>query len=212
MTDDFYPNEEGPSEVMTRPSNREAEEALIGAVLINKDVYFQVAQFLSADDFFIVRNKWIWEAFRHMSETRDDFDIVTLSETLSNRGQLEEVGGQGYLMTLINRAPNAFHAESYGRIIEQNAIRRRMLDAANEIARLAYKQDQSIDAVVDEAERQIFNVSERRIEKDIKPISEVASEYYSRIDELANRPEDIGGVPAGLIDIDNCWAVYNDQT
>jgi replicative DNA helicase len=203
MSDDLFLNDNSPSEALTSPSNRDAEEALIGAVLINKDVFFQVAQFLAADDFFINRNKWIWEAFRHMSESRDDFDIVTLSETLSNRGQLDEIGGQAYLLSLINRAPNAFHAESYGRIIEHNAIRRRMLEAANEIARLAYKQDQAIDIVVDEAERQIFNVSERRIKKDIKSISEVASEYYSRIDELANRPEDIVGVPTGLIDIDN---------
>ena len=203
MSDDFYPNTETLSEAPVQPSNRDAEEALIGAVLINKDVYFQVAQFLSADDFYLVRHKWIWEAFRHMSESRDDFDIVMLSETLSNRGQLDEVGGQAYLLSLINRAPNAFHAESYGRIIEQNAIRRRMLEAANEIARLAYKQDQRIDTVVDEAERQIFNVSERRIKKDIKPILEVASEYIARIDDLASRPEDIAGVPTGLVDIDN---------
>jgi len=122
MSDDFFLNDNSPSEALTSPSNRDAEEALIGAVLINKDVFFQVAQFLTADDFFINRNKWIWEAFRHMSESRDDFDIVTLSETLSNRGQLDEVGGQAYLLSLINRAPNAFHAESYGRIIEHNAL------------------------------------------------------------------------------------------
>jgi len=113
------------------------------------------------------------------------------------------MGGQAYLISLINQAPNAFHAESYGRIIEQNATRRRMLEAANEIARLAYSQDQSIDTVVDEAEKAIFNVSERRIKRDLVPISKVASDYYDRIDELAKRPDDIYGVPTGLIDVDN---------
>ncbi len=203
MTDDFNISENSISEALTLPSNREAEEALIGAVLINQEVYLEIAQFLTAEDFFIVRNKWIWEAFKHLNESRQPIDLVTVTEVLTNRGQLDEVGGQVYLISLINRAPNTFHAESYGRIIEQNAVRRRMLDAANEIARLAYHQDQSIETVVDEAEKAIFNVSERRIKRDLVPISEVVSTYYDRIDELAKRPEDIFGVPTGLIDIDS---------
>ncbi len=203
MSDDFNLNDNSLSEALTLPSNREAEEALIGAVLIDAEVYLDVAQFLNAEDFFIVRNQWVWEAFHHLSETRQPIDLVTLTETLANRGQLDEVGGQAYLISLVNRAPNAFHANSYGRIIEQNAIRRRMLEAANEIARLAYHQDQTIDTVVDEAEKAIFNVSERRIKRDLVPIKEVVRDYYDRIDELASRPDDIYGVPTGLIDIDN---------
>jgi len=202
MTDDLNFADNSLSEALTLPSNRDAEEALIGAVLINQEVYLDVSQFLRAEDFFIVRNQWVWEAFHHLSETRNPIDLVTVTETLSNRGQLDEVGGQSYLISLINRAPNSFHAESYGRIIEQNAIRRRMLDAANEVARLAYHQDQTIDTVVDEAEKAIFNVSERRIKRDLVPIREVVRDYYDRIDELAQRSEDIYGVPTGLIDID----------
>jgi len=203
MTDDMNLNNDTLSEALTLPSNREAEEALIGAVLIDQEVFLDISQFLEADNFFIVRNQWIWEAFQHLSETRQPIDLVTVTETLTNRGQFDEMGGQAYLISLINQAPNAFHAESYGRIIEQNATRRRMLEAANEIARLAYSQDQSIDTVVDEAEKAIFNVSERRIKRDLVPISKVASDYYDRIDELSKRPDDIYGVPTGLIDVDN---------
>ncbi|MEA3327508.1 MAG: replicative DNA helicase [Chloroflexota bacterium] len=203
MTDELNPNKDTLSEAITLPSNREAEEALIGAVLINQEVYLDVSQFLEAENFFIVRNQWIWEAFQHLSEARQPIDMVTVTETLTNRGQLDETGGQAYLISLINQAPNAFHAESYGRIIEQNAIRRRMLEAANEIARLAYSQDQSIDTVVDEAEKAIFNVSERRIKRDLVPIREVVRDYYDRIDELSQRPDDIYGVPTGLIDVDS---------
>ncbi len=203
MTDDRNISDNSLSEALTLPSNRDAEEALIGAVLINQEVFLDISQFLSAEDFFIIRNQWVWEAFQHLSETRQPIDLVTITETLSNRGQLEEIGGQGYLISLINQAPNAFHAESYGRIIEQNAIRRRMLEAANEVARLAYHQDQSIETVVDEAEKAIFNVSERRIKRDLEPIREVVSNYYDRIDELAARSDEIYGVPTGLIDIDS---------
>lgn len=203
MTDNYNFSDYTLSEALTLPSNRDAEEALIGAVLINQEVFLEVSQFLNAEDFFIVRNQWIWEAFHHLNETRQPIDLITVTETLSNRGQLDEVGGQIYLLSLVNRAPNAFHAESYGRIIEQNSIRRRMLQAANEVARLAYSQDQSIDTVVDDAEKAIFNVSERRIKRDLVPIRDVVREYYDRIDELAQRSDDIYGVPTGLIDIDS---------
>lgn len=203
MTDNFNFSDNTLSEALTLPSNRDAEEALIGAVLINQEVFLEVSQFLNAEDFFIVRNQWIWEAFHHLNETRQPIDLITVTEALSNRGQLDEVGGQIYLLSLVNRAPNAFHAESYGRIIEQNSTRRRMLQAANEVARLAYSQDQSIDTVVDDAEKAIFNVSERRIKRDLVPIRDVVRDYYDRIDELAQRSDDIYGVPTGLIDIDS---------
>jgi replicative DNA helicase len=203
MTDDFNFDQNTLSDAVTRPSNREAEEALIGAVLINQEVYLEVAQFLKAEDFFIDRNRWVWEAFQHLTETRQPIDLVTVSETLTNRGLIAEVGGQPYLVSLFNRAPNAYHATSYGRIIEQNAVRRRMLDAANEVAKLAYKQDLSIDTIIDEAEKSIFNISERRIKRDLVRIHDVIGQYYERIDELSQRPDDISGIPTGLIDIDN---------
>lgn len=202
MSDDISFNENTLSEALTLPSNREAEEALIGAVLINQEVYLEVSQFLKAEDFFIVRNQWIWESFQLLNETRQPIDLVTVTEALANRGQIDEVGGQAYLISLINIAPNAYHAESYGRIIEQNAIRRRMLEAANEIARLAYHQDQSIDTVIDEAEKSVFNISQRRIKRDLVPIREVIAEYYDRVDEVNRHPDDVGGVPTGLVDID----------
>jgi replicative DNA helicase len=201
--DDFNISDNTLTEALTLPSNRDAEEALIGAVLINQEVYLDVSQFLKAEDFFIVRNQWLWEAFQRLTESRQPIDLVTVIEDLTNRGQLEEVGGQSYLTSLINHAPNAYHAESYARIIEQNAIRRRMLEAAKEVARLAYQQDQSIDTVIDEAEKSIFNISERRVKRDLVPIREVISEYYERIDQLSMRPDDIYGVPTGLVDIDS---------
>jgi replicative DNA helicase len=80
MNDDFNFNDDTLSEALTQPSNREAEEALIGAVLINPEVYLEVAQFLTPDDFFLVRNRWVWECFHHLSETRKPIDLVTVTE------------------------------------------------------------------------------------------------------------------------------------
>jgi replicative DNA helicase len=184
------------------PQSREAEEAVIGAVLINPEAYYDVAQFLQADDFYIHRHRWIWETFTRLHERRVPLDFLTVSEELDQLGQLAEVGGPAYLTALINNVPTSLHAEAYGRIVEETAIRRRMLAAANDIAKLAYQEDSSVDAVMDEAEKAIFGVSERRMTRDLQSIRQVLSEYYDRVDQLARRGDDTFGVPTGFIDLD----------
>ena len=111
----------------------------------------EVASFLRAEDFYIHRHGWIWEAFARLHERRVPIDLLTVSEELDQLGRLAEVGGPAYLTQLINNVPTSLHAEAYGRIVEANAIRRRMLNAANEIAKLGYQQEASIDTVMDVA-------------------------------------------------------------
>lgn len=200
---DFFPEQESPAPAApTIPHSREAEEAVVGAVLINPEAYYDVAQFLAADDFYIHRHQWIWEAFTRLHEQRIPTDLLTLSEELDRMGQLAEIGGSAYLTSLINQVPSSLNAESYGRIVEGHSIRRKMINAANKIASLAYSEENVIDTVMNEAEKAVFNVSERRLKHDLQPISSVLSDYYDRIDELAKRPDDIMGVPTGFIDLD----------
>jgi replicative DNA helicase len=116
--------------------------------------------------------------------------------------QLSEIGGPAYLTALINNVPTSLHAEAYGRVVEETAVRRRMLDAANQIAKMAYKEDSGIDEVMNAAEKAIFGVSERRLTRDLQPIQQVLSDYYARIDYLMRRGEDTLGVPSGFIDLD----------
>ena len=186
----------------TIPHSREAEEAVVGAVLINPEAYYDVAQFLAADDFYIHRNKWIWEAFVRLHEQRIPVDLLTLSEELDRSNLLADVGGSAYLTSMINQVPSSLNAESYGRIVEGHSIRRKMINAANKIASIAYNEASTVDEVMNEAEKAVFNVSERRLKHDLQPISAVLSDYYDRIDELAKRPEEIHGVPTGFIDLD----------
>jgi replicative DNA helicase len=184
------------------PHSQEAEEAVIGAVMINPEAYYDVAQFLQANDFYIHRHQWIWEAFTRLHERRIPIDLLTVSEELEQMDQLAEVGGPAYLTALINAVPTSLHAEAYGRRVEETAIRRRMLTAANDIAKLAYQESATVDAVMDEAEKAIFGVSERRMTRDLQSIQQVLSDYYDRIDQLANRDEETLGVPTGFIDLD----------
>src|SRR5512146_2076434 len=133
MTDILPPEESTDPAAPSIPHSREAEEAVVGAVLINPEVYYDVAQFLSADDFYIHRHKWIWEAFTSLHEQRIPVDLLTVSDELDRRGQLSEIGGPAYLTSLINQVPMSLHAEAYGRIVESHSIRRKMLVAANRI-------------------------------------------------------------------------------
>ena len=122
-----------PAEAATAPStpsvphNREAEEAVVGAVLINPEVYYDITQFLQPDDFHIHRHRWIWEAYTSLHEQRIPIDLLTLSEELDRRGQLEEIGGRAYLTALVNQVPTSLNAVSYAHIVESHAIRRRMI-------------------------------------------------------------------------------------
>lgn len=184
------------------PHSREAEEAVIGAVMINPEAYYDVAQFLQAEDFYIHRHRWIWQAFTRLHEQRTPIDFLTVTEELDQMGQLGEIGGPAYLTALINNVPSSLHAEAYGRVVEETAVRRRMLDAANLIAKVAYKEDAGIDDVMNEAEKAIFGVSEKRLTRDLQPIQQVLSDYYDRIDQLNRRGEDTFGVPSGFLDLD----------
>ncbi|HKJ37259.1 MAG TPA: replicative DNA helicase, partial [Anaerolineales bacterium] len=209
MTDTLPPeapyadnNTTAPATSTAVPHSREAEEAVVGAVFINPEVYYDIAQFLSADDFYIHRHKWIWEAFNRLHEERIPVDLLTVADEMERRDQLNEVGGPAYLTSLVNQVPSSLNAESYGRIVEGYSVRRKMINAANQIASIAYNEKSSVDDVMNEAEKAVFNVSERRLKHDLQPIKSVLSEYYDRIDELAKRDEEIVGVPTGFIDLD----------
>jgi replicative DNA helicase len=202
MADLPPPEENSTPSTSVIPHNREAEEAVVGAVLIDPESYYDLAQFLQADDFYIHRHRWIWEAFARLHEKRIPLDFLTVTEELESAGQLAEIGGPAYLTALLNQVPTSLHAEAYGRMVEAAAIRRRMLTAANQIATLAYNEQETVENVIEESEKSIFNVSERRLRHDVQPIRQVMSEAYDRMDELAKRPDDIFGVPTGFIDLD----------
>ncbi len=185
------------------PQSREAEEAVIGSILINPDAYFDVAEFLLPDDFYIHRHRWIWEAFSRLQQNRIPIDSLTVIEDLDQQGKLAEIGGPAFITALINSVPSSLHATAYAHIVEETAVRRRMLEAANKIATLAYEEDTGLDAVMDDAEKAVFGVSERRLTRDLAPIQQVLSEFYDHIGELAAKDEEISGVPTGFIDLDH---------
>lgn len=203
MTDFAPPPEEiAAPEIQSQPHSRQAEEAVLGSILINPESYFDVAQFLIPEDFYIVRNRWVWEAFTRLHERRQPIDYLTVVQELEKKGQLADAGGHAYIMALINQTPSSMHAQAYGKIIEETSVRRRMLSSANELARLAYDQQKNVEGILEEAEKSIFSISERRARNDLQPIDQVLSDVYDRIDLLSKRGDEIYGVPTGLYDLD----------
>jgi len=171
-------------------------------VLINPEAYYDVAQFLNSDDFYIHRHKWIWETFAKLHDSKIAIDFITVTEELDRMGHLSDIGGAAYIAQLTSNVPSSLHAEAYGHRIEETAIRRRMIEAANEIAQLAYKENLSLETVMDGSEKAVFNVSEKRLSRDLEPIQHVLSKYYNRIEDIANRDSDLVGVPTGFKDLD----------
>ncbi len=184
------------------PQNVEAEEALLGAILIDPDAIIRVAAILRPEDFYREKNSWIYETALALHERREPIDFLTVCDELERRGQLNEVGGPAFITTLINAVPTSIHADHYGRIVERTATRRRLIEAAGQIAALAYQEAEDVDEVVDRAEQVLFGVSERRISRELVPIRQVLSEYYDRIEYLTRHRGEMIGIPTGFADID----------
>jgi replicative DNA helicase len=202
MAEGFSSENGGPAASQMTPHNREAEEALIGAVLINPEAYYDVAQFIRPNDFYIHRHRWIWDCFIRLNERRTPIDLLTVGDELEDMGHLSEVGGPAYLSALVNNVPSVLNIEAYGRIVEESAIRRRMIEAANQIAKSAFQEDVTIETAIDQAEQAVFGVSENRAQRDLKSIQSVLSSYFDTITDLAQRDEDMLGVPTAFIDLD----------
>ena len=203
MTDSYPNNPDTISGPQIVPHSREAEEAVIGSVLINPDAYYDVVEFLEAEDFYLIKHRWVFEAFNRLHERRTPIDILTVTEELDQMGYLGEVGGSAYLTALISNVPTALHATAYGHLVGDTAIRRRMLEAANDIAKTAYKEDITIDTAIDSAEKAVFGISDRRLSSDLQPIQKVLSDYYDRVGDLASRDAETYGVPTNFRDLDN---------
>ena len=186
----------------TVPQAIEAEEALLGCILINPEAYFDVAAFLKPDDFHLHKHRWIWDAYVRLHDQRLPVDTLTVSEELARHHQLDEVGGTAFLARLMAVVPTSLHAEAYGRIVERESVRRRLMEAATVIAKLALAQERDINEVVNDAESAVFAVSERRLAKDISPIKEAISDYYDRIKYLSEHRDELLGVPTGFLDLD----------
>ncbi len=185
-----------------QPHNIEAEEAVLGALLIDPDAIIRVATFLRPKDFFLQRNGWIYEAILNLHSRREPTDLITLTDELERQNQLAEIGGPAYLTDLINATPTSIHVEYYAKIVERTAILRRLIDGATQIAQLAYEDTEEVAEIIDRAESIVFGVTERRSERDLRPIRHAIDRYYDLIEYRSQHQGELMGIPTGLKDLD----------
>jgi replicative DNA helicase len=188
--------------VKTTPANVEAEQAVLGSLLIDPDAIIKVASTLRDTDFYREPHQWIYRALLSLHERREPADFVTLVDELERNEQLDDIGGPAYITQLINSTPTAIYVDHYARIVERTATLRRLIGAANQIAELAYDESHEVDEVVDRAEGIIFGVSESRIHRDLTPVSRVLDEVVDQIDFLARNQNRLMGVPTGFVLLD----------
>ena len=184
------------------PQNIEAEQSVLGSLLIDPEAILKVTPFLRPDDFYRETHGLIYKAIIDLHERRQPADFVTLCDELERRGQLEQVGGPGYLTSLISAVPTSAHVQHYGRIVERTAMLRRLISAAGEISNMAYERGDDEDKILDQAEQLIFGVAQRRVERELVALRTILGDYYDRIEYLYRHRGETVGVPTGFIDLD----------
>ena len=184
------------------PRNVEAEEAVLGSVLIDREAIGKVAAFLRPEDFYRDRNGAVFAAMLALYDRREPVDYMTLSDELSRRDQLEDVGGIVYLGRLLEIVPTSLHVEEYGRIVERTALMRRLISAGGKIAALGYADAYDLDTTLEKAEQVLLGVSQKRVTRDFEALSDVLRQYLEQLEQLQEGERTRYGVPSGFIDLD----------
>jgi replicative DNA helicase len=183
------------------PQNVEAEAGVLGSLLIDPEAMAQIADFLKPEDFYRESHRAIYEAAQDLYESGTPADLITLIDELQRRGKLDEVGGPSYVSSLANQVPTSANVESYARIVERTAILRRLIHAAGQIAGIAYNEPDANEAL-DQAEKLIFNVSQRISHAEFEHIRDTLREYLDKLGQLHGRRGEIVGVATGFSDLD----------
>lgn len=188
------------------PQSLDAEMSLLGAVLIDDEVLANVSDRLKAVDFYDKRHATIYDAMFRLYEHHKPIDLLTLSDALSKRDELEMVGGSTYLTELTNYVPTAAHAEAYADMVTQKAVRRRLIKASSDIAELGFDEEKNIQELLENAESQLFSVSEAGVKQDLVSLEYILTESFDRIEELHRDKGKLRGVKTGYRDLDNLTA------
>jgi replicative DNA helicase len=184
------------------PHSLEAEQSVLGAILIDRETIIEIAEFLRPEDFYRQANGTVFRAMLELFERREPVDLVTVAESLERSEDLEHVGGRSYLSQLSNQTPTAVHAVQYARIVERKAVLRNLIGAAGKIAGIGYEDPAEIQEAIDRAESELFQVSNRRITAGFSQLRELLHSAYDRLDYLHAHRGELSGIPSGFVDLD----------
>ncbi len=190
----------------TPPHSIEAEESVLGGILLDNTAIDRVVEAVVADDFYREAHRKIMRAMTDLNQRSEPVDLITLSESLRNRGELQDVGGASYLAELVEKVPTAANVAFYARIVREKAILRGLIETATEIATQGYEHNANVEAFLDQAEQKIFEISERKVKPQFFRIRDLTIDSIHAIEQLYERKELVTGVPTGFTDLDKLTA------
>ena len=197
-------------DILTRvpPQNLDAEQSVLGAVLLDNEAVNMVLEILGPDEFYRESHREIFRAMIELSDRGQPVDAITLTDALNNRGVLERIGGAGYIAELVNRVPTAANVAHYARIVREKAVLRSLASTATEIAGGAFDGPVDVDQYLDEAEHRIFEIAERRISPSFHNIRDVTKASIGLLERLHDRRELVTGVPTGFTELNRITAGF----
>jgi replicative DNA helicase len=188
------------------PQNLDAEKSLLGAVLIDEETLADISEHVTIKDFYDKRHAVIFGGMMRLYEKHKPVDLLTLTEELKRKNEIEIVGGSAYLTELTNYVPTAAHAEAYAELVAQKAVRRRLIKASGEISELGYNEDTTTQELLEKAEAELFSVSDQSLKQDLVSIESILTDSFDRMEELHRNKGTLRGVRTGYRDLDNMTA------
>ncbi|MFZ2125796.1 MAG: replicative DNA helicase [Candidatus Saccharimonadales bacterium] len=188
------------------PQNLDAEKSLLGAVLIDEEKLADISEHVTTNDFYDKRHAMVYGAMMRLYEKHNPVDLLTLTDELKRKKELDTIGGSAFLTELTNYVPTAAHAEAYAELVSQKAVRRRLIKASGEISELGYDEETTTQELLEKAEAELFSVSDQSLKQDLVSIESILTESFDRMEELHRNKGVLRGVRTGYRDLDNMTA------
>ncbi len=188
------------------PQNIDAEMSLLGAVLIDEETLADISEHVTIKDFYDKRHATIFDGMMRLYEKHKPVDLLTLTDELKRKDELDGIGGSSYLTELTNYVPTSAHAEAYAEIVAQKAVRRRLIKASAEISELGFNEDTSTQELLEKAESELFSVSDQSLKQDLVSLESILTDSFDRLEELHRNKGSLRGIRTGYRDLDNMTA------
>jgi len=184
------------------PQNLEAEQSVLGAILLENAALNKALEILTPEDFYKQSHRQIFSAILDLNERNEVIDLITITEYLRQKNELEQVGGAAYLSALVNSVPTAANIRFHSKIIHEKALLRNLIQIATEIVTIGYEDTERVESLLDLAEQKIFAISERKVRPSFVPVKEIVKGAFETIELLYEKKERVTGLPTGFKDLD----------
>ena len=184
------------------PHDIDAEQAVIGSMLTDKDAVVDSIEVLKPDDFYRQDNKTIYESILNLYNRAEPIDIITVKSELTSLGKLDAIGGLEYLAALPDKVPTTANVNKYIKIVEEKSILRNLIKTSNELIDLGYAETEEVDSIIDQAEKRIFEIAQGKNQKGYSALKDILVESFAEIEKLYNQKQPITGIPTGFADLD----------